>query len=116
MDKVNVTSELNKINEFWKPKIIGGLNDHLVKIAKLEGEFLWHKHDNEDEMFMVMDGTLIIKFRDKDVVVEKSEFIIIPKGVDHLPVASKPVSIMLIEPKETVNTGNIENERTVYFD
>jgi mannose-6-phosphate isomerase-like protein (cupin superfamily) len=113
MEKVNLQEKLSKIKEHWSPKIIGELNDSYVKVVKLKGEFVWHHHDNEDEMFLVVKGGLRMRFRDRDVMVSPGEFIIVPKGVDHLPVAEEEVHIVLFEPKTTLNTGNVQNERTV---
>jgi mannose-6-phosphate isomerase-like protein (cupin superfamily) len=100
-------------NEFWSPKIVGDLNESYVKLTKLKGEFVWHHHDNEDELFLVVKGNLLIKFKDRDIKLSEGEFIIIPKGEEHMPVASEEVYVMLIEPKSTLNTGNVENERTI---
>ncbi|WP_343771543.1 cupin domain-containing protein [Clostridium malenominatum] len=93
--------------------MLGEVNESYVKIAKLKGEFLWHIHENEDEMFYVLKGLLIIKFRDKDVTLNEGEFVIIPKGIEHMPVADDEVHVMLIEAKTTLNTGDVINERTV---
>jgi len=106
MGKVNIVEELNSLDEFWAPKIVGEVNNVLVKVAKFKGEFVWHKHDNEDEMFFVIKGKLLIKFRDKDVYLGAGEFFIVPKGVEHLPIATEEVHVMLIEPKSTIKTGN----------
>lgn len=113
MDKVNVFQKLDLFNDYWSPKICGEVNDSYVKIAKLKGEFLWHTHENEDEMFYVLKGELTIRFRDRDVKLKESELLIIPKGVEHMPVAESEVHVMLIEPKTTLNTGEVRNERTV---
>ena len=113
MDKVNLAQKFSQFNEHWSPKIVGEINESYVKIAKLKGEFVWHHHDKEDEMFFVIKGKLIVRFRDKDIQLEEGEFLIIPKGVEHLPVAPEEVCVMLIEPKSTVNTGNIKNDRTI---
>ena len=113
MEKVNIYEKLNLFTEHWSPKIIGEVNEAYVKIAKLKGEFLWHSHENEDEMFYVLKGVLVIKFRDKDVELSEGEFIIIPKGVEHMPAAENEVHVMLIEAKSTLNTGDVINERTV---
>lgn len=113
MDKVNLAQKLGLFNEHWSPKIVGELNESFIKIAKLKGEFVWHHHANEDEMFLVIQGKLLIRFRDRDVEIGEGEFLIIPKGVEHLPVAEKEVSVMLIEPKSTLNTGNIKDQRTL---
>jgi mannose-6-phosphate isomerase-like protein (cupin superfamily) len=113
MEKVNIFDKLNLFTEHWSPKIIGEVNEAYVKIAKLKGEFLWHAHEHEDEMFYVLKGVLVIKFRDKDVELSEGEFIIIPKGIEHMPVAEDEVHVMLIEAKSTLNTGDVINERTV---
>ena len=110
---INLTSKFNLFHEPWHPKIVGELNDSYVKLAKLKGEFVWHHHDNEDEMFLVFKGTLVIKLRDRDLTVREGEFVIIPKGVEHLPVAEQEVQVLLLEPKSTLNTGNVQNERSV---
>ncbi|SHK01189.1 cupin domain-containing protein [Desulforamulus aeronauticus] len=113
MDKINIFEKLNLFNEYWSPKILGEVNESYVKVAKFKGEFLWHIHENEDEMFFVLKGLLIIKFRDKDVILNEGEFLIIPKGIEHMPVAEEEVHVMLIEAKTTLNTGEVRNERTV---
>lgn len=113
MDKINVREKLNLFNEYWSPKILGEVNESYVKVAKLKGEFLWHIHENEDEMFYVLKGILIIRFKDRDVILNKGEFLIIPKGIEHMPVAEEEVHVMLIEAKTTLNTGDVRNERTV---
>jgi len=100
----------------WSSKIIGEMNDSYVKIAKLQGEFVWHLHENEDEMFLIIQGTLTIRLRDRDLVVNEGEFVIIPRGVEHMPVAEEEVYLMMLEPKTTVNTGNVESDRTVEAD
>ena len=113
MDAVNLRDKFNLFDEFWSPRIAGELNDSYVKLAKLRGEFIWHHHDDEDELFLVVKGRLLIKLRDRDIWLEEGEFLIIPKGVEHKPVAEEEVHVVLIEPKSTVNTGNVESERTV---
>jgi len=110
---VNVAEKLGSFQDFWSPKIVGELNDSYVKLAKLSGEFVWHHHDEEDELFFVVRGRLLIRLRNQDVWVNEGEFVIIPRGVEHLPVAEEEVHILLIEPKSTLNTGNVLNERTV---
>ena len=112
MNKVNLKEKFNLFNEHWSPKIVGDLNDAHIKLAKFKGEFVWHKHDNEDELFFIVKGNLLIKFRDKDINLQEGEFIVIPKGVEHLPIAKDEVHVMLIEPKTTVNTGDVEDELT----
>ncbi len=113
LDKVNVYEKLNLFNDHWSPKILGEFNDSYVKVAKFKGEFIRHTHENEDEMFYILKGVLTIKFSDKDVILNEGEFIIIPKGVEHMPVAKEEVHVMLIEAKTTLNTGDVKNERTV---
>jgi mannose-6-phosphate isomerase-like protein (cupin superfamily) len=113
MQKINITQKFSKFSDIWSPKIIGELNDNYVKIAKFKGEFIWHKHEQEDEMFLVISGVLLIKFRDKDVTLNEGEFIIIPKGIEHLPVADQEVHVLLLEPKTVLNTGSITNTKTV---
>ncbi len=113
MEKVNIAEKMALIHEHWSPKILGELNDSYIKAAKLKGEFLWHKHDLEDEMFLVVKGRLIIKFRDGDVALNDGELIIVPRGVEHMPVAEDEVQIIMIESKTALNTGNVKNERTV---
>lgn len=106
MEKINLKEKLALFYDYWSPKIVGDLNDSQVKLAKFKGEFVWHKHDNEDELFFVIKGTLLIKFRDKDVYIKEGEFLIIPKGIEHLPIAEEEVHVMLIEPKTILNTGD----------
>ena len=113
MEKVNLADKFSLFQEYWSPKIVGALNDSHVKLAKLKGEFVWHHHENEDELFLVVKGRLLIKLRDRDIWLDEGEFIIIPKGVEHLPVANEEVHVLLLEPKSTLNTGNVQNERTV---
>jgi mannose-6-phosphate isomerase-like protein (cupin superfamily) len=109
---VNLKEKFTHVTEFWSPKIVGELNDSYVKIVRLQGEFVWHHHDDEDEMFLVIDGTLRMRFRDRDEIIKPGEFIIVPKGVEHLPVADQEVHLVLFEPKTTLNTGNVRSERT----
>lgn len=113
MDKVNIAEKLSLFNEYWQPKIVGELNGQHVKLVKFQGEFVWHHHDAEDEMFMAVQGRFKMEFRDRDEWIEEGEFIIVPRGVEHRPVAETEVHVMLFEPATTLNTGNIENERTV---
>jgi mannose-6-phosphate isomerase-like protein (cupin superfamily) len=112
MDVVNLKDKLSKVREHWSPKIVGELNESYVKVVKFTGEFVWHHHENEDELFLVIKGKLRMKFRDREVAVAPGEFIIVPKGVEHLPVADEEVEVVLLEPKTTLNTGNVRNERT----
>ncbi len=100
-------------NEHWQPKLVGELNGQYVKVAKLKGEFVWHKHDNEDELFMVIKGNLKIIFRDDEVDLKAGQFLIVPKGVEHLPIAEEEAHVMLFEPMSVLNTGNKRNDRTV---
>ena len=113
VEKVNLAQKFTLFNEYWVPYIVGELNDSYVKVDKLKGEFVWHKHESEDELFLVKKGKLLIKLRDKDVWLDEGEFIIIPKGVEHKPVADEEVHVVLIEPKSTLNTGDVRNEKTL---
>jgi mannose-6-phosphate isomerase-like protein (cupin superfamily) len=113
MDVINIAQKFDLFNDHWHPRIVGELNDSYVKLAKLKGEFVWHKHDNEDELFVVVKGQLQIKLRDRDIVISEGNFVIIPKGVEHCPVAEEEVQVLLLEPKSTLNTGDQQNERTV---
>ena len=113
MNVVNIAKKFNLFQEYWSPRIAGELNDSYIKLAKLKGEFVWHHHENEDELFLVIKGKLLIKLRDGDLWLDEGEFAVIPKGVEHCPVAEEEVHVMLLEPKSTLNTGNIQNERTV---
>ncbi len=113
IEKVNLAQKFERFDEYWSPRIAGELNDAYVKLAKLKGEFEWHQHENEDELFLVVQGHLTIKLRDRDVELDPGEFVIIPRGVEHLPVASEEVQVLLLEPKSTLNTGNVKSERTV---
>ena len=113
MQTVNLANKFSSFSDRWSPKIIGELNDFHVKAVKLKGEFIWHHHDREDELFLVVKGMLRMKFRDREAIVREGEFIVVPHGVEHLPVADEEVHVVLFEPKSTLNTGNISNERTV---
>ena len=113
MEKVNIKQKFSLFDDQWSPKIIGELNDCHMKAVKLKGEFVWHSHENEDELFLVVKGSLLIKFRDRDVRLEEGKFLIVPRGVEHLPVAEEEAHVLLLEPKTTLNTGNVVNERTV---
>ena len=113
METVNLKEKFAKFQDYCTPRVIGEVNDCHVKAVKLKGEFIWHHHDNEDELFLVVKGTLRMKVRDRDAVVREGEFVIVPRGVEHCPVADEEVHIVLIEPRTTLNTGNIQNERTV---
>jgi len=113
MQKVNLREKFQLIHEYWSPKIAGQLNGQYLKIAKFKGEFVWHHHETEDELFLVTKGSLTIRFRDGDVTLEEGEFIVVPAGVDHMPVAFEEVHAILLEPRSTLNTGNVTNERTL---
>lgn len=110
---VNLAQKFDLFQETWRPKIVGELNDTYVKLAKLKGEFVWHQHEEEDELFLVVKGRLLIKLRQQDIWLNEGEFVIIPKGIEHCPVAEDEVHVMLLEPKSTINTGEVRNERTV---
>ncbi|HEY6188665.1 MAG TPA: cupin domain-containing protein [Pyrinomonadaceae bacterium] len=114
MRKVNIKQSLDSFNEMWSPKIVGEVNDSYVKLVKFKGEFVWHHHEQEDEMFLVVKGRMLMKLRDEDITVDEGEFIIIPHGVEHMPVAiDEETHVLLFEPRSTLNTGNVQNERTV---
>ncbi len=113
MHTVNLKETFAKFNDYCNPRVIGEVNDCAVKAVKLKGEFIWHRHESEDELFLVVKGKLRIKFRDYESIVREGEFLIVPRGVEHLPVAEEEVHILLFEPKSTLNTGNLINERTV---
>ncbi|MCO5252165.1 MAG: cupin domain-containing protein [Candidatus Kapabacteria bacterium] len=112
MNKVNIFEKLAKFDDYYNPRIVGELNGQHVKLAKLLGEFVWHKHENEDELFYVLDGELKMEFRDKTVTIKKDEFLIVPRGIEHRPVAEKEVALMLFEPATTLNTGDTKGELT----
>ncbi len=112
MNKVSIAEKLDLFSEYWSPKIVGELNGQQVKLVKFKGEFVWHKHDEEDEMFYVLKGSFRMEFRDKTVILHENEFLIVPRGVEHRPVAEEEVSVMLFEPATTLNTGDAENELT----
>lgn len=111
--KVNLAEKFNLFQDQWSPKIVGEVNDAHVKLARLQGEFAWHRHEAEDELFLVIKGQLTIKLRDGEVRLGEGEFVVIPHGVEHLPVAEEEVWVMLLEPKSTLNTGNVRSDRTV---
>ena len=113
MITVNLADKFARFSDHWSPKLVGQVNGCAIKLVKLSGEFVWHHHDTEDEMFFVVKGRLRMKFRDGEQVVNPGEFIIVPHGVEHLPVAEGETEIMLVEPDTTLNTGNVVNERTV---
>jgi mannose-6-phosphate isomerase-like protein (cupin superfamily) len=111
---VNIGEKFRMIEDYWHPRLIGELNDFAVKAVKLKGEFIWHHHDVEDELFLVIKGTLRMRFRDHEALVREGEFLIVPHGVEHQPVADEEVHVILLEPKTTLNTGTVTNERTVH--
>jgi len=113
VEKINLAEKFSRFTEYWSPKIAGELNDSYVKLVKVKGEFAWHHHANEDELFLVVKGRLVIRFRDRDVEIGEGEFLIVPRGIEHLPIAKEEAHILLLEPKSTLNTGNLRNERTV---
>jgi mannose-6-phosphate isomerase-like protein (cupin superfamily) len=113
IEKVNLSQKFALFDEYWDPRIAGELNDAYVKLVKFKGEFVWHHHDNEDELFFVVKGRLLIKLRDQDIHLDAGEFVVIPRGVEHLPIADEEVHVVLLEPKTTLNTGNVQSERTV---
>ena len=113
MNKVNIEEKLSLFNEQWQPKIVGELNGQYVKLVKFQGPFVWHHHDNEDEMFFVVKGRFRMEYKDHDEWIEEGEFVIVPRGVEHKPVAEEEAHVLLFEPASTLNTGNVENERTV---
>jgi mannose-6-phosphate isomerase-like protein (cupin superfamily) len=112
MEKINIDNKLNLFQDHWNPRIIGELNGQHVKLAKLKGEFIWHSHEKEDELFYVIKGSLKMEFRDRVEILQSGEMIIVPRGVEHKPVAEEEVHVMLFEHASTINTGEIENERT----
>ena len=112
MHTINLADKFGKFQDFWNPRVLGELNDFDVKAVKVKGEFVWHHHEVEDELFLVVKGTLRMRFRDHEEMIREGEFIIVPHGVEHMPVADEEVHVILLEPKSTLNTGNITNERT----
>ena len=113
MEVVNLKDKFSLFQEHWQPRIAGEVGDAYIKLVKFKGEFIWHKHDQEDELFLVVKGNLTIKLRDRDLRLAEGEFAIIPRGVEHMPVAEEEVHVMLIEPKTTLNTGDTLSERTL---
>ncbi len=107
MEKVNLAEKFNLFNDYWSPKIADEINDSYIKLGKFKGEFVWHHHEAEDELF------LVVKLRDRDIFLEEGEFVIIPRGVEHLPIAEEEAHVLLLEPKSTLNTGNVRDERTL---
>ena len=117
METVNLAQKFSLFSEHYSPKIVGEVNDAYVKLAKLQGDFLWHHHEHEDELFLVVKGDLHMKVREsgkeRELVIRPGEFLIVPRGVEHLPSATEETHVLLLEPKTTLNTGNLENERTL---
>jgi mannose-6-phosphate isomerase-like protein (cupin superfamily) len=113
MSKVNIKKKLASFDEHWQPKIVGELNGQYVKLVKFNGPFTWHHHETEDEMFLVVKGRFRMEFRDRSEWIEEGEFIIVPHGVEHCPVAEDEAHVMLFEPSSTLNTGNVNDEFTV---
>jgi mannose-6-phosphate isomerase-like protein (cupin superfamily) len=113
MSKVNLAQKFAQFSDFWSPKIVGELNGQQVKLVRFQGPFVWHHHDQEDEMFLVVAGRFRMEYRDRAEWIEAGEFIIVPRGVEHRPVADAEVQVMLFEPRTTLNTGNVRNERTL---
>lgn len=113
IEVVNLAQKFGAFSEYWSPRIAGELNDSYLKLAKLKGEFVWHQHEAEDELFLVVKGHLLIKLRDRDLALSEGEFVVIPRGVEHCPVADQEAQVILLEPKTTLNTGDVVSERTV---
>lgn len=113
MEKVNLDEKLSRFDELWSPRVVADLNGQQVKLVKVKGEFVWHHHDIEDELFLILKGRLRMELKDGDVWLEEGEFLVVPHGVEHRPVAEEEVHLLLFEPATTLNTGNIRNERTV---
>lgn len=113
MDKINLSEKFSLFSEHWSPRIVGSLNGQEVKLVKFKGPFVWHHHDQEDELFYVVKGSFDMEFRDKTVRLSEGEFLIVPRGVEHRPNAAEEVQVLLFEPANTLNTGNTENEKTV---
>ena len=113
MDLIDLADKLSQFDEYWSPRIIGEVNDSYVKLAKLNGEFVWHSHEHEDELFLVVKGRLTIRFRDRDVHLAEGQMVIVPRMVEHQPVADSEAHVLIVEPRSTLNTGNVVDERTV---
>jgi mannose-6-phosphate isomerase-like protein (cupin superfamily) len=112
MEKVNLAQKFSTFSEQWQPRIVGELNGQHVKVVRLQGEFVWHHHEHEDELFLVIDGSMKIELRDQTIDLAAGEFFIVPRGVEHRPVAAEEARVLLFEPVSTLNTGNVRNERT----
>ncbi len=113
IQKVNLAQKLALFHDHWKPRVVADLNGQQVKLVKLEGPFVWHHHENEDEMFLVVQGSFRMEFPERIVELQEGEFIVVPRGTEHRPVAEKEASVLLFEPATTLNTGNVRGERTV---
>lgn len=113
IEKVNLAEKFARFDEPWSPKLVGEVNEAALKLVKLEGAFVWHRHEDADEMFLVVKGRMTMRLRDRDVEVGEGEFIVVPKGVEHMPVAERETHVLLVEPRDLVNTGDVRNERTV---
>ena len=113
MSRVNLRDKLALFSDHWSPRVVGELNGQHVKLVKFQGEFVWHRHDAEDELFLVVHGRFRMEFRDRHVWLDEGEFLIVPRGVEHRPVAQEEVHVLLFEPATTLNTGNVRDERTV---
>ena len=114
MEKISLREKLDSFSEHWSPKIVGELNGQHVKLVKFQGEFVWHHHEQEDELFLVVKGRFRMELRNRDIWLEEGELLVVPRGVEHRPVAEEEVEVLLFEPASTLNTGNVENERTVH--
>lgn len=112
MEKIDLRQKLAQFQDYWNPRVIADVNETQVKLAKLKGEFDWHQHEHEDELFLVIQGRLLMQFRERDVWLEEGEMIVVPHGVEHRPVAPEEVHVMLVEPASTLNTGNVRTPRT----
>lgn len=112
MERIRLADKLEQIDEYWEPKIVADLNGQHVKLAKIVGEFIWHRHDQEDELFLVLHGRLTMEFRDRRVALEPGDVLVVPRGVEHRPVAEEETHILMFEPAGTLNTGNVRNQRT----
>ena len=113
MEIVNLRQTFSLFSDYWSPKIVGELNGQQVRLVKLKGEFVWHHHESEDELFLVVQGSLRIRLRDRELLIQEGEFFIVPRGTEHLPIADEECHVVLLEPASTLNTGNIKNDRTV---
>ncbi len=112
-EKVTLAETFARFGDHWSPKIVGELNESYVKVVKVQGEFVWHHHEAEDELFLVVKGRLLMRLRDREIRLEEGEFLVVPRGVEHQPVAAEEAHLLVVEPKATLNTGNVRNERTV---